>query len=217
MTHVLLLSGGLSTPSSTRLLAERIAENVASLGETEAVHYEIHELRDSAHAVVDHLLTGFAPSALAEVHEKIRSADALVFVTPVYSQSIAGLAKSFLDTIDPQWLEGKPVLLAATGGTERHQLALDYAVRPIFTYAKAAVVATGIYAATNDWGDPRSAAALTARIGRATRELAGSMLESGGNGSGESSRTTPTTKAGEGGDFSSPDFASLLRAQGIEP
>ena len=54
----------------------------------------------------------------------------------------------FFDVLDDQALAGKPVLLAATGGTERHSLVLDFALRPLFAYLKALPVPTGVYAAS---------------------------------------------------------------------
>ncbi|MCZ9336511.1 NAD(P)H-dependent oxidoreductase, partial [Streptomyces sp. TRM76130] len=68
----------------------------------------------------------------------------------------------------PEALSGKPVLIAATGGTARHSLVLDHALRPLFAHLKAVVVPTGVYAASEDWG----AEGLDGRIARAGRELA---------------------------------------------
>ncbi len=98
-------------------------------------------------------------------------ADGLIVVTPVFSASYSGLFKSFFDALsvsDPEALTGTPVLIAATGGTARHSLVLDHALRPLFSYLKAVVVPTGVYAASEDWG----AEGLNARIGRAAAELA---------------------------------------------
>jgi FMN reductase len=67
------------------------------------------------------------------------------------------------------------VLIAATGGTERHSLALDYAMRPLFSYLHAMVVPTAVYAASNDWG---SDTGLRERLGRAAGELAALVRES---------------------------------------
>ena len=71
-------------------------------------------------------------------------------------------------------LGGKPVLIAATGGTARHSLALEHAVRPLFAYLNAAVVPTAVYAASEDWGDGGNGVdgGLVDRIDRAAGELA---------------------------------------------
>ena len=98
-------------------------------------------------------------------------ADSLIVVTPVFSASYSGLFKSFFDVLDKDALAGKPVLIAATGGTARHSLVLEHALRPLFAYLRAVVVPTGVYAASEDWG----AEGLDDRIERAAGELAALM------------------------------------------
>ncbi len=98
-------------------------------------------------------------------------------MTPIFSASYSGLFKLFFDLVERDGFAGKPVLIAATGGTARHSLALEHAIRPLFAYLNAAVVATGVYAATEDWGRGGDAAdgSLVDRIDRAARELAAAM------------------------------------------
>jgi FMN reductase len=103
--------------------------------------------------------------------EQVRRADALIAVTPVFSASYSGLFKSFFDVLDPDSLTGTPVLIGATAGTARHSLALDHAVRPLFTYLRAMIVPTGVFAATEDFGSS-AAGPLDERIDRAATELA---------------------------------------------
>lgn len=165
-TRIVVVSAGLSNPSSTRLLADRLAAaTVDALEEAELMHVE---LRDLAHDLTDHLLTGFPPPALAEVISAVREADGLVVVTPVFSASYSGLFKTFFDVLEAGTLEGKPVLVAATAGTARHSLVLDHALRPLFAYLRAIVVPTGVFAATDDFGDT----GLQSRIDQAAGELA---------------------------------------------
>jgi len=172
--RLVVLSAGLSVPSSTRLLADRLTEAaVRRLGERgDAVEVEVVELRDLAHDVTDHLLTGFAPEPLAAVQRLVTSADGLVAVTPIFSASYSGLFKSFLDVLEPTALAGTPVLVGATGGTARHSLALEHAVRPLFSYLRAVVVPTAVFASTDDWGSAEGASGLSARVDRASGELA---------------------------------------------
>ncbi len=99
--------------------------------------------------------------------EKVIGADALIAVTPVFSGSYSGLFKSFFDNLDVNALDGKPVLVGATGGSARHSLMLDHAMRPLFSYLHASVVPTGVMAATEDFGTP----GLDRRIDRAAAEL----------------------------------------------
>ncbi|MER5462969.1 FMN reductase [Streptomyces sp. NPDC002668] len=173
------VSAGLSVPSSTRLLADRLAESVRSgLGERDVdVEVRVVELRELAVAIANNLVTGFPAPALAEAVEAVTGADGLIAVTPVFTASYSGLFKSFFDLIEPDALSGKPVLIAATGGTARHSLVLEHALRPLFAYLRALVTPTAVYAASEDWGGTGDALTdtLPERIARAGRELAGLM------------------------------------------
>ncbi len=129
---------------------------------------ETFELRDVAQDITNNLLTGFPSPKLDAVITSVTGADGLIAVTPIFSTSYSGLFKSFVDVLDPQSLTDMPMLLGATGGTERHSLAIDYAMRPLFTYLHAVPVPTGVYAASGDWGNDSG---LPERIARAAGEL----------------------------------------------
>ena len=161
-----VVTAGLSQPSSSRLLADRLAAASVSAGDT----VEVVELRDIALDITKNLLTGFPSPALRTAIATVTGADALIAVTPVFTAGYSGLFKSFFDVLDADSLVGKPVLLGATGGTERHSLVLDYQLRPLFGYLRADPVATGVYAASSDWGSGEGA--LQRRIARAGSELA---------------------------------------------
>jgi FMN reductase len=170
---IAVVSAGLSDPSSTRLLADLLAKaTVDALSATEAVEVETIELRPLAHALTDHLLTGFATGDLARALEAVTSADGVVAVTPVFSASYSGLFKTFFDVLEPGALDGTPVLVAATAGTARHSLVLEHALRPLFSYLHAVVVPTGVFAASEDWGAAGADQALVGRVERAAGELA---------------------------------------------
>ena len=111
-----------------------------------------------AHAIVDALLTGFPTGELRSAVEAVTAADVLVVVSPTFSASYSGLFKSFFDLFEGGSLPGTPTLLAATGGTERHSLVLEHALRPLFVYLGATPVRTGVYAATSDFGGEGAAA-----------------------------------------------------------
>lgn len=171
---VAVVTAGLSQPSSTRLLADQLAaatDRALRLYD-EQVHVEIIELRDLAHAITDNLLTGFPSGALADAVKVVRDADALIVVTPIFSASYSGLFKSFFDVLDDGLLQGKPVLVAATAGTARHSLALEFALRPLFAYLRAAVVPTAVFAASEDFGAAGPSGSLSKRVELAARELA---------------------------------------------
>ena len=172
MSTLAVVSAGLGQPSSTRLLADRLAAATAdALGRDTAV--EAVELRDHAHAMVDAALTGFPLGAFRAAAEAVAGADGLIAVTPVFNASYSGLFKMFFDVLERDSLDGRPVLLGATGGTERHSLAIDYAMRPMFAYLRAAVAPTAVYAASADWGGGEGPAGdLGERITRAGAELA---------------------------------------------
>ncbi|MFF0880321.1 CE1759 family FMN reductase [Micromonospora aurantiaca (nom. illeg.)] len=169
-----VVSAGLGQPSSTRLLADQLAaaarDELAGRGAT--VELRVVELREHAHDVVNHLLAGFAPAALRRTLDEVAAADGLIAVTPIFNASYNGLFKSFFDVVDRDALAGKPVLLGATGGTARHSLALEHAVRPMFTYLRAATLPTAVFAAPEDWAGDDGDSALRSRIRRAGAELA---------------------------------------------
>ncbi|MEU9151413.1 FMN reductase [Streptomyces sp. NPDC048417] len=166
---LVVVSAGLSVPSSTRLLADRLA---AAVGRQAAgVEVEVVELRDLAVEIAHNFTNGFPGRRLAAALEAVTEADGVIAVTPVFTASYSGLFKSFFDVLDKETLVGKPVLIAATGGTARHSLVLEHALRPMFAYLRAVIAPTGVYAASEDWG----AEGLEARIERAAGELAALM------------------------------------------
>jgi FMN reductase len=186
---LVVVTAGLTQPSSTRLLADRLAavtrDQLSRLGIR--AHTQTVELREHGRDVMNNLLTGFASTRLAGVVDQVRGADGLIAVTPVFNASYSGLFKSFFDILDSDALVDRPVLIAATGGTARHSLALEHAVRPLLVYLHAVVMPTSVYAAPEDWAggvDPDGAeradavggpAPLHTRIERAAGELAASM------------------------------------------
>jgi FMN reductase len=172
---IAVVTAGLSDPSSTRLLADLLARETQaalSISTDEPVEIEVIELRPLAHALTDHLLTGFATGDLARAIETVTAADGVIAVTPVFSASYSGLFKTFFDVLETGALEGTPVLIAATAGTARHSLVLEHALRPLFSYLHAVVVPTGVFAASEDWGAAGADNALLRRVQRAAGELA---------------------------------------------
>jgi len=182
-TQLVIVSAGLRSPSSTRLLADALGEAVVAAlaaGERTAQVRTI-ELREQAHAIADALLMGFPTEALREAVDDVASADALIVVSPTFSASFSGLFKSFFDLFESGSLSGVPTILAATGGTERHSLVLEHALRPLMVYLGASPVRTAVYAATSDFGG-EGAGRLHARIERAAAELAAALAGSGPTG-----------------------------------
>lgn len=176
-----VVSAGLGQPSSTKLLADRLAAAAGDqlrARDIEVALVEV-ELRGQAHAIVDNLLTGFAPAGLAPLIEAVTGADGLVVVSPVFNASYSGLFKSFFDILPEGALADRPVLIAATGGTARHSLVLEHALRPMFTYLRAVVMPTGVFAAAEDWAGVDASGVLRQRIDRAAAELADQVARRG--------------------------------------
>lgn len=171
---IIVVTAGLGQPSATRLLGDRLAAATAAALEARGTVAEIEvvELRELARDLTNHLLTGVSSPALTEVRSKVSAADAVIAVSPIFSASYSGLFKLFFDVLDPDSLQDRPVLIAATGGSARHSLALEHAFRPLFSYLRARVVPTAVYAAPEDWA---SHGELGARIERAATELAASV------------------------------------------
>jgi FMN reductase len=170
-----VVSAGLSVPSSTRLLADRLAHAAvdALRGRGVDATVEVVELREHARDLADNLVTGFPNASLRGALDTVEGADGLIAVTPIFSASYSGLFKTFFDVLDKDALTGKPVLMAATAGTARHSLALEHALRPLFAYLRAVVAPTAVFAASEDWaGGDVADLGLVERIERAAEELA---------------------------------------------
>ena len=139
MTTLAVISGGLREPSSTRLLAGRIdtAVHKALAAIDMSATSTMIELRPLGRAIMDAMLTGVVAPELEKAFDAVASADGLIAVTQAFNASFSGLFKSFFDVLPEQTLWDMPVLIAATGGTERHSLVLDHALRPMFSYLHA--------------------------------------------------------------------------------
>lgn len=176
--HVVVVSAGLGEPSSTALLGQRLAAATAAAVRERGsdVTVEVLELRTLGEAILQ-AMTSFAPAALREAIATLEAADGIIALTPIYNTSYSGLFKSFFDVLPEGTIAGKPVLLGATGGTPRHSLALDYAMRPMFAYLHAEALTTAVFAATADWGATEDdVRPLPERITRAGAALAEAIL-----------------------------------------
>jgi FMN reductase len=169
-TTLVVVSAGVSDPSSTRLLADRITQKSLDLlreAGTRATA-SVVELGPLAVDIARATVSGFAGEQLQAAIEQLAAADAVIASTPVYKAGISGLFKSFVDLLDDDLLVAKPVLLAATAGSPLHGLVIDEQMRPLFAYLRALTLPTSVFAAPGDW----AATELGARIERAATELA---------------------------------------------
>jgi FMN reductase len=166
---LVVISGGTSEPSSTRMLADRIAARVAVLaGErAEQVAVSVVDLREIATEISTALVSQLVGPGLEQAIATLGRADGIVAATPVYNAGVSGLFTSFLDVLDKDLIIAKPTVLAATAGTARHALVVDEQLRALFAYLRALSVPTSVFAAPEDWSD----VALSQRIDRAALEL----------------------------------------------
>lgn len=164
-----VVSAGASDPSSTRLLADRIATGVTrrATQRGHTVTTTVIELRPLAAEIGTAITSQLLGPKLTEVVATLAAADGLVVSTPVYKAGASGLLTSFFQVLDNDLLIAKPVVLAATAGTSRHALVTDEQLRGLFAFLRTLTAPTSLFAAPEDWGDP----ALPTRIDRAAVEL----------------------------------------------
>ncbi|GAA1587316.1 FMN reductase [Kribbella sancticallisti] len=166
---IAVITAGVSDPSSTRLLADRIAQKsvdaLRASGTSATV--SVIDLAPMAVEIAQSIVSGVPHAKVQAAIERLAAADAIIASTPVYKAAISGLFKSFVDLIDNDLLVAKPVIVAATGGTARHAMVVDDHLRPLFAFLRAIPLPTSLYAAPEDWGSPE----LGRRITRAANEL----------------------------------------------
>jgi FMN reductase len=167
---VVIISAGVSEPSSSALLADRLAGKTVELLRERGVQARVAriELRALALDIAKSNVAGFVVDGLRPAVEQLAAADAVIAATPVYKAGISGLFKSFIDVLADDLFIAKPVAVTATAGSARHALIPDEQLRPLFAYLRALVIPTALFAAPEDWSAP----ALGGRIERAAIELA---------------------------------------------
>jgi len=159
---VVAVSGSLHAPSKTTALLNEILDRLAAHVAIDPMLVELSVIGpDFAGALVREDL----PESIEKVLGHIESADLLVVASPVYRASITGLFKHLFDFVGQYSLIGKPVLLAATGGSDRHALIIEHQLRPLFGFFQALTLPIGVYASDADFTDYRvSNPALDERI-----------------------------------------------------
>lgn len=144
------ISGNLTRPSKTKAFVTQIAGEAAGrIGATSAI-YDIEDLGPSlpsARRISD------LDAAARAIVEQLTGADVLVAGSPTFKGSYTGLFKHLFDLLDPSSLRGKPVILAATGGGERHSLIVEHQLRPLFGFFEALTMPTAIYASDKDFAN----------------------------------------------------------------
>ncbi|BDZ44499.1 FMN reductase [Naasia aerilata] len=150
--RVVGVSGSLTAPSKTTALVRAILDQVAATREVDTTLVELNR-------VGPHLGGAIRRSELPDVAEqelsRIESADLLVVASPVYRATFTGLFKHLFDFVDQYALVDTPVLLAATGGSDRHALIIEHQLRPLFGFFQAVTLPVGVYASDSDFTDYR--------------------------------------------------------------
>jgi len=162
------ISGNVTRPSRTATLVDTILSAIED--RTGATAKKI-ELKDAAPILFSTLTPADISPQGREIIEAVESADLLVVATPVYRGSYTGALKHLFDLARREAFAGKPVILAATGGSPLHGLVIEHELRPLFGFFNALAVPTAIYATEADFHDYRLADPVTAeRIDRAVNE-----------------------------------------------
>jgi FMN reductase len=166
---LVVVSAGASDPSSTAMLADRLAARTVAAGRDRGLKVvtQTIELRTLANEIAAGLVTQNLGPGLTAAVETLAAAAGIVAATPIYKAGVSGLFKGFFDVLDNDLLIAKPVAPIATAGTARHALVVDEAMRPLFAYMRALTIPTSVFAATEDWAE----GGLDRRIDRAALEL----------------------------------------------
>jgi len=161
--HLVVVSGGLGDPSSSRQLADRLTAAASDQLSAEGIVPEVHvvELRLLATDIAEAMVNPSRSEALQAALDEVEQADGIIAVSPTFKASYSGLFKSFWDLVEDGAIRDVPVLLGATGGTPRHSLMIDTAMRPLFSYLRTKVLSSGIFAASDDWGEVEGGQAST--------------------------------------------------------
>lgn len=168
--RVVGVSGSLTDPSRTTALVQAIVE---AFGRVLPIEPHIITLNSLGPHLAGTLSRSKLPAEAEAELARIETADLLVVATPVYRASFTGLFKHLFDFVDQYALVDTPVLLAATGGSERHALIIEHQLRPLFGFFQSLALPVGVYAHDSDFTDYTiSNEQLTERIEKAiTRAL----------------------------------------------
>jgi FMN reductase len=174
--RLVIVNAGTSDPSSSRMLADRIAQKTLDHLHAQNIPAtaNVIELGPLAGEIAHAIVSGFPHGPLLDAVKLLAAADGVIVATPVYKAGMSGLFKSFVDILDNDLLIATPLVLSATAGTARHALVIDDQLRSLFAFMRTLTTPTSVFAAPEDWADP----SLVGRIDRAATELA-AMITTG--------------------------------------
>ena len=150
---VVAVSGSLHAPSKTTALVREI---LASLGSTVPIDAHVIEVNDIGPEFAGALRRDQLPESVEQELLRIEGADLLIVASPVYRASFTGLFKHLFDFVGQYALVDTPVLLVATGGSDRHALILEHQFRPLFGFFQALTLPIGVYANNSDFDNTES-------------------------------------------------------------
>ncbi|MBL8563540.1 MAG: NAD(P)H-dependent oxidoreductase [Gemmobacter sp.] len=166
---VLGLSGNITAPSKTRALVATALDLISARLDVET---DLLDITDFGPALGPARHIADLPAEARAKLDRLLSAEALVLATPIYKASYPGLFKHLIDLLDPDALRGKPVLLAATGGGEKHALVVEHQLRPLLAFFEAQSLATAVHASDKDFtGGALTGAATQERLARAVAQF----------------------------------------------
>lgn len=142
------LVGSYNRPSKSAALVETIgqlAQNRYGLAT------EIYDLADVGPSLGLAQWPDQLDAQAKHIVQRVVDADVLVIGSPTYKGSYPGLFKHFIDLLDPLALRGKPVLLTATGGGDRHALMVEHQLRPLFGFFMSHTLPSAVYASDRDF------------------------------------------------------------------
>lgn len=171
---VVAVSGSVQHPSRTLVLLQALVDRLAQQLPIEVRLIELAKVGPQFAGV---LRREALPAAVQEDLHAIESADLLIAASPVYRASYTGLFKHLFDFVHHEALKNVPVLLAATGGSDRHALIIDHQLRPLFGFFQALSLPMGVYASETDFSQYRiSSAQVLERIERAVESALLSLV-----------------------------------------
>lgn len=164
------VSGSLSVPSRTTALVDAVAREFAKPLDATV---EIIELGSLVGALAGTSRSALGPEATAAL-TAVESADVIVVGSPAYRAAYTGLFKHFFDFVGQYALVDKPIVLTATGGSDRHALLVEHQMRPLFGFFQALTLPLGIFATETDFENYQIVSEeLTERIALSTQRTIG--------------------------------------------
>jgi len=145
---IVAVSGNTQRPSRTLVLVEELIAALSDVLPIEAHTIELGTLAPKIGGAI------YRNQLSAEVENElvaIESADLLIVASPVYRGSYTGLFQHLFDFVHHEALIDVPVLLAATGGSDRHALVIDHQLRPLFSFFQSRTLPLGVYASEQDF------------------------------------------------------------------